>query len=172
MIHLHNLYNLNSREGTIAEEIQEIFRQHPQGRHIILGDFNLHHPSWGGQEAEQDEEAEDLIYEMESRGMELVLPPGTITYSERSTSTIDLIWASGEIAGMVTRCGAASEFDVHSPPDSNNHPNWNGIGGASQGKKLEKDRFEATTRDCPKRNQPTLINIKSLPIRGVATIRK
>lgn len=70
IIHLHNLYNPNPREGSLAEEVEEIFRQDPHDQHIILGDFNLHHPSWGGQEAGQDEEAEDLIYEMESRGME------------------------------------------------------------------------------------------------------
>ena len=67
MIHLHNLYNPDPREGSLAEEIEEIFRQDPQDQHVILGDFDLHHPSWGGQGTGQDEEAEDLIYEIENR---------------------------------------------------------------------------------------------------------
>ena len=46
IIHLHEFYNPDPREWSLAEEIEEILRQDPQDQHIILRDFNLHHPSW------------------------------------------------------------------------------------------------------------------------------
>jgi Endonuclease-reverse transcriptase/RNase H len=76
------------------------------GSHITLGDFNLHHPLWAGLEyGTVDEEATNLIDIMDSRGLEQLLPPGTVTYETReSRTTIDLVWASHSLAGRLTRC--------------------------------------------------------------------
>ncbi len=49
---------------------------------IILGDFNLYYPYWGGLDAHLDERAEHLILMAEEFAMEQALPVGTVTYEE------------------------------------------------------------------------------------------
>jgi hypothetical protein len=46
---------------------------------MIIGDFNLHHPSWGGAGIRGDAEAEDLLEIMDSHDMEIVTEPGVAT---------------------------------------------------------------------------------------------
>jgi endonuclease/exonuclease/phosphatase family metal-dependent hydrolase len=44
MIHIHNIYN---HLGSLAlDKFLELLK--PAGEHLLLGDFNLHHRSWGG----------------------------------------------------------------------------------------------------------------------------
>lgn len=89
-VHIHNIYNPNPRERSSTDDIRDTVRKNLLDEHIVLDDFNLHHPVWEGQDVVSEEEAEELIYEMESLGIDLVLPPGTITYVERGSVTIDL----------------------------------------------------------------------------------
>lgn len=44
-IYIYNVYNLttNTRETTVPL-LREVLTQPTQGNHIVLGDFNLHHP--------------------------------------------------------------------------------------------------------------------------------
>lgn len=46
---------------------------------MIAGDFNLHHPAWGGIKAIQDAEADRLIELCDEADLGLWLKPGTIT---------------------------------------------------------------------------------------------
>ena len=82
--------------------------------HIVLGDFNLHHPYWGGLGAARHEGAEELMYAMEKAGLELVLPPGTITYTQNAETTIDQIWASSNLRDRITECVIPEELDIDS----------------------------------------------------------
>ncbi|KAJ6019800.1 hypothetical protein N7499_003100 [Penicillium canescens] len=62
---------------------------------IILGDFNIHHPAWGGDDAVQDAKADALIELTNSADLDLCLAPGTITRDESSHQTaIDLVFGS------------------------------------------------------------------------------
>ena len=71
----------------------------------MLGNFNLHHPVWGGIEAKNDSNAENLLAMVEQHGLHLLLQPGTITYDEaRSQSAIDLIFASYIISSFLITC--------------------------------------------------------------------
>ncbi len=50
-LHIHNCYNqppklATSREQGVLRELPRALDSH--GEHILLGDFNLHHPMWGG----------------------------------------------------------------------------------------------------------------------------
>jgi exonuclease III len=46
---------------------------------ILLGDFNLHHPSWGGDFTTADREADTLVEMINSFGLNLLLPRGEVT---------------------------------------------------------------------------------------------
>jgi hypothetical protein len=57
----------------------------------VLGDFNLYHPAWGGDDAPRDVRAEDLLDLIEMAGLDNWLAPGTVTRDQAgSQSTIDL----------------------------------------------------------------------------------
>ena len=46
---------------------------------ILLGDFNLHHPNWGGDHIAGTEKAEKLVEIVNLFGMTLLLPRGAET---------------------------------------------------------------------------------------------
>ena len=41
--------------------LQEKLAESPLDENIILGDFNLHHPVWGGIEPKNDKDAESFL---------------------------------------------------------------------------------------------------------------
>ena len=58
---------------------------------IMAGDFNLHHPLWNPpQYHRHDLQADKLIEGMLKLGMQLMIPPGTITFPDGKTA-IDLV---------------------------------------------------------------------------------
>lgn len=83
------------------------------GEHIVLGDFNLHHPLWGGTRAfTQDAMADNLIDIVEAAHMDLTLPAGTITWEARkSSSTIDLIFMTENLQNKVEHCKINEELN-------------------------------------------------------------
>ena len=119
-IHIHNIYNPQKDLG--AEEtmpvtmdlLNKAINIHPDDEHIALGDFNLHHQSWGGEHVRNDPWAEELLYIMEARAMTQLLPQGTPTYTENCSTTIDLIFASPGLTAGLVRCNIAKAFDAHS----------------------------------------------------------
>lgn len=83
VIHIHNCYNPPSQHsetedlGTLAVLPQALSMP---GEHILLGDFNLHHPLWGGPSyPHQHPLASTLLSQAREFGVSLALPPGTIT---------------------------------------------------------------------------------------------
>lgn len=80
----------------------------------MLGDFNLHHESWGGPEASMAhiEKSEELLLVMQRREMEQMIPVGAATYKESlGKSTIDLVFATSLLSESVIYCKIAEEFD-------------------------------------------------------------
>ena len=62
MLHIHNIYNfgVDKAEGTIS--LREVPMRIVGDNHIVIGDFNLHHPHWGEDgDTRQDDEAEELL---------------------------------------------------------------------------------------------------------------
>lgn len=66
-----------------------------EGEVIILGDFDLHHPSWGGPHIRPDHLAEELIQLTTQFDLRLATPVGTPTWKRGwQESTIDLAFTS------------------------------------------------------------------------------
>ncbi|KAF4992303.1 hypothetical protein FDECE_13757 [Fusarium decemcellulare] len=108
-VHIHNVYNRN-RELDIAEFVTRTSRS---GWDITVGDFNLHHESWGGRLYKRQLNCANAntLYELMQRDcMELVTPPGTITYTrgesiDNTASCIDLAFISNELRPRFGTCG-------------------------------------------------------------------
>jgi hypothetical protein len=82
------------------------------GQHLVVGDFNLHHPLWEGQRVTQIHTAADiLITGMLTQGLELLLQPGTITCENNNErSTLDLALATEQLASKVASCQVTKAF--------------------------------------------------------------
>jgi hypothetical protein len=63
--------------------------------HVLLGNFNLHHPLWGGAQVPANPMAENFISFPNAPFLHHLLPQGSITQSENGReTTIDLIITS------------------------------------------------------------------------------
>jgi Endonuclease-reverse transcriptase len=81
---------------------------------IIAGDFNCHHPVWNpAQYTRHDEEADKLIDLATDLGLNLLIPPGTVTYPNANTA-IDLVWANEPAATRMMKCRIALNHDLGS----------------------------------------------------------
>ena len=78
---------------------------------VIAGDFNLHHPLWNPPQYHiHDRQADELIEGMLQQGMQLMIPPGTITFPEGKTA-IDLVWGNEHAMNSIVKCHVATEND-------------------------------------------------------------
>lgn len=62
-LHIHNIY-WEAIRGDITEtldQLNSLFEEDPDGQHVVVGDFNLHHFVWEGIKIEGDREAEQLL---------------------------------------------------------------------------------------------------------------
>ncbi|KAJ5667630.1 hypothetical protein N7507_003494 [Penicillium longicatenatum] len=83
--------------------------------YLILGDFNLHHPIWGGDNAAEEPEAEELLILMDSTGLDSWLEPGVATRIDcRSSTTIDLTLASRSLQERMISCEVSMETHADS----------------------------------------------------------
>jgi exonuclease III len=120
---IHNVYNppkTSSNRQSALPQVREALRQHQTNEQVLLGDFNLHHPLWGGLNREvTDLESEDLIDIIGDFALYNTLPPGTVTYEEgRSQTTIDLCLVTTGLIDKVTK----SEVDRDLDHDSDHLP--------------------------------------------------
>ncbi|KAI0998157.1 hypothetical protein K3495_g10034 [Podosphaera aphanis] len=118
-IFINNVYNLpplfhGSNELGTLKFLEELLSK--EGQHILVADFNFHHPRWGGQTVLSHHKlSEDLIDILGSKNLELILPEGTITWSNRgSQSTLDLTFVSKNLEDTVTKCLPANELEASS----------------------------------------------------------
>lgn len=103
IIWVHNVYSLSPESYTFLTSQSflpavEIALKEP-GDHILLGDFNLHHPSWNNLGRHTYHAlANRLIAIIEDKDLELILPKNTVTWRSRGyQSMIDLIFTSDTI---------------------------------------------------------------------------
>jgi exonuclease III len=120
---IHNIYNPpknSSNRQSALPQIREALRQYHADEQVLLGDFNLHHPLWGGLNREvTDLESEDLIDIIGEFALHNTLPPGTVTYEEgRAQTTIDLCLVTTGLIDKVTK----SEVDRQLDHDSDHLP--------------------------------------------------
>lgn len=113
---IHNIYNppkaANNRRSTLPST-RRALDKHRTTEQILLGDFNLHHPLWGGQDVMvTDPEPEDLIDIMEEFALHSTLLPGTVAYEEgRSQSTSDLCLMTIDLVDNVVRSEVNRDLD-------------------------------------------------------------
>lgn len=121
-VQIHNVYNQALTEGTTTRmELLSRVTGTPfadergtQDEQMIVGDFNLHHPAGGGDNAKTDRGADELLDITEPLSMDQLLPRGTPTYTENSSTTIDLVFATPGIVDSLIQCRVAVELDAHS----------------------------------------------------------
>ena len=78
-LYIHNVYHRPQPED--PTETLDLLKRALElaGDHIVVGDFNLHHPLWGGIGVDPDPEAEILIGLVDEFLLEPALPEGTVT---------------------------------------------------------------------------------------------
>lgn len=111
-IHIHNAYNPSPVTGqpSAINSLRNVLADHSGQQHVVVGDFNLHHPMWARPDYNhRHEEADELVNLAADHGLELLTPPGTITYEKhtgrgRHQTTIDLAWATTQVADRLVRC--------------------------------------------------------------------
>ena len=123
IICISNVYNPSPTSPSSANspstlpEAQRILTEKGKNQeHILLGDFNLHHPYWGGTTClTQDNMSDYLIDIATEANLQLTLPRGTITWEARnSTSTIDLIFMTTKLTNKIEHCKIRNELDQSS----------------------------------------------------------
>ncbi|RYP82468.1 hypothetical protein DL769_001661 [Monosporascus sp. CRB-8-3] len=107
-VQIHNVYNRN-KEIDLDELSRACMSNKPES--ALLGDFNLHHPLWGGDQVHDAcERGNKLCRLTQIAGMTCLTSPGAITYSRsfgfngRYCSTIDLTFAGRHVASRASRC--------------------------------------------------------------------
>ena len=93
-----NIYNECGTTGTVDLLNNLLYgnQQRHSRRHLMIaGDFNLHHPTWGGIEATQDSGSDKLIELCDEADLDMWLEPGTITRDQNGErTTIDLLFGT------------------------------------------------------------------------------
>lgn len=109
-----NIYNPVGSIETV-NMLGDVFGRKTRSRTIVIGDFNLHHPAWGGDDAVQDASADALIELTDSADLDLWLAPGTITRDESGhQTTIDLVFGSHDLSERFLATEIAHECHAHS----------------------------------------------------------
>lgn len=107
-MHIHNIYSppKSTNNTNALDALVMALREHPGDHHIVLGDFNLHHPLWTGpMYHRQDQEVDELIHILEDFSLQLVSPPGTPTFERgNAQTTIDLVFMTIEMRECTIKC--------------------------------------------------------------------
>ena len=86
---------------------------------ILLEDFNLHHPSWGGEHISTDNEANSLVEVVNSFELNLLLPCREITWQRtEAESTINLVFSTSLLTQRLITCQVRKDWgtgDDHNP---------------------------------------------------------
>lgn len=78
--------------------------------YLLLGDFNCHHPYWGGISAPRDTLAQALLNSTTSNGLHLITPPDVPIFRRRGRegviqeTVIDLSFATEDLRERVISC--------------------------------------------------------------------
>ncbi|EDN04471.1 predicted protein [Histoplasma mississippiense (nom. inval.)] len=115
-VSVFNVYNEVGTDtlSTMAEAIRAL--NSPEDI-IVLGDFNLHHPLWSSthRHGGRGPSAQGLLTVIEEFQLQLLTEPGTPTHRWKDgESTIDLTFASEDLADRVTHCKVDREVDCDS----------------------------------------------------------
>jgi len=101
-IRIHNIYN--PRPHGHIHTLPNLLTSNAE--HVLLGDFNLHHPLWGGVAVvAPEDEADDLIRFTEAAGLEIATECGVETWARgNQKQTLDLTFITGWVLDRLTTC--------------------------------------------------------------------
>lgn len=120
-LYIHNVYNQpeDAAQTSIIKELMAVTKAisskpHPHDQ-LIIGDFNMEGPEWATEDLGDRGSARQglpLFREfLEAEGLELILPPGTITRTEnQAESTIDLTIGTRGCLAKLLECRRADEI--------------------------------------------------------------
>ncbi len=118
ILHIHNVYNpIPDNRNNLAgpSSIPLLTAQigkHPHDSHIVVGDFNLHHPYWGGPGVLNPHPGAEALLECAAQAqLELCLQAGSVTREQgNSRSTLDLVFATQDVFERLTRCAVREDL--------------------------------------------------------------
>ena len=120
-VHIHNVYNPSPQHRTalevlVIDELVAQLQATPEASHIVVGDFNLHHPTWGGLRClTQHAAADRLLDAAAAADLNLTLPPGTITWrAHHLESTINLTLVLAMLTPRVVSCYVVDRWEQSS----------------------------------------------------------
>jgi hypothetical protein len=111
-INIINIYNprSQSREFKIWKYIQEALAQ-CKDEVLLLGDFNTHHPTWGGDHIKTEHQATHLIHKTQEEGLDLLTPKAVPTWKRGTQeSVIDLTFGTHKVKNAILYCGPKDEW--------------------------------------------------------------
>lgn len=119
-----NIYNPrnNQAQAKVWETIEGILSQNRSTDEILLlGDFNIHHPAWGGQRAAREPQGDHLLTATAAYTLRLHTPQGIATWKRgRTESVIDLTFATPTLSEKILYCRPQDQWAVtndHIPID-------------------------------------------------------
>ena len=77
-LYIHNIYNPIPMVNSYLKQVPKLKQAmvlFQSNKHIILGNFNLHYPVWGGIEAKNDSNVQNLLAMVKQHGLHLLLKP-------------------------------------------------------------------------------------------------
>ena len=102
-------------------------RSHPDnenGDHIqdiAIGDFNIHHPQWGGRDTRAENRSEQLLELVDQFSLQQHVPVGSHTYQSDihdTCQTLNLCFTTEDLADRLTKCIVRRDLDY----DSDHYP--------------------------------------------------
>ena len=122
-IRIHNVYNpspisTTSRDSpsTLPKLAEGLRSGRAESTHLVVGDFNLHHPYWGGGGCLIQHAMADTLIELTAEThLDLLLPTGEITRRmNQQRTTIDLTFAQQWITEKLIQCGVREDLYYNS----------------------------------------------------------
>ncbi|KAJ5151525.1 uncharacterized protein N7482_010777 [Penicillium canariense] len=113
---VHNIY----RHDTNKEQLQRLYSEiakRPEAEHVVVGDFNLHHPLWGGPSVRKTEQEAHILVDsiLPDLSLTYVGEPGKPTWQQGPLkSVIDLTFVSSSLLDCLTTCEIANDVDSQS----------------------------------------------------------
>ena len=97
-------------------DLRELLEEQGNTRHIVVGDFNVHHPLWSGVcLPTAHSAAETLISSLYKNGCQSITPLGTKTFpTANGGTTIDLTFVSDALTDELLSCQIQAELDMGS----------------------------------------------------------
>ena len=117
-IWIYNVYNpspvsyISKDSPTTISKLEEAMDE--DGEHIVVEDFNLHHPLWNNPGRNTYHAMVDKLLEViGKRGMELGLPEKSVTWQNRgSQSAIDFIFLIERAYDAIIRSGVREDLKI------------------------------------------------------------